>query len=131
MDIRLETIGIAVDGATLDGTMLMPAREFPGVLFVHGWGGSQVHALARAREAAGRGACRREWPLMLRLDDGRLVEGTLDLAFEEPAGWTVVDFKTDEPGEASLDVYRRQVALYCRALRAGSDRPVSGVILQV
>ncbi len=87
--------------------------------------------LSRAREAAGRGACRREWPLMLRLDDGRLVEGTLDLAFEEPAGWTVVDFKTDEPGEASLDVYRRQVALYCRALRAGSDRPVSGVILQV
>jgi ATP-dependent helicase/nuclease subunit A len=87
--------------------------------------------LSRAREAARRGACRREWPLMLRLDDGRLVEGTLDLAFEEPSGWTVVDFKTDEPGEASLDVYRRQVALYCRALRTASARPVTGVILQV
>lgn len=55
MDIRLETIGIGVDGATLAGTMLMPAREFPGVLFVHGWGGSQVHDLARAKEAAGLG----------------------------------------------------------------------------
>ncbi|WP_300620283.1 alpha/beta fold hydrolase [Dokdonella sp.] len=55
MDIRLETIGIRVDSATLEGTLLMPAREFPGVLFVHGWGGSQVHDLARAKEAAGLG----------------------------------------------------------------------------
>jgi dienelactone hydrolase len=55
MDIRLETIRIGVDDTALDGTMLMPAREFPGVLFVHGWGGSQVHDLTRAREAAGLG----------------------------------------------------------------------------
>ena len=55
MDIRLETIGIEIDDAMLDGTVLMPAREFPGVLFVHGWGGSQVHDLGRAKEAAGVG----------------------------------------------------------------------------
>lgn len=55
MDIRLETIGIEISGVRLDGTILMPAREFPGVLFVHGWGGSQVHDLARAKEAAGLG----------------------------------------------------------------------------
>lgn len=87
--------------------------------------------LTRARDAARRSACRREWPVMQRLDDGRLVEGTLDLAFEEPGGWTVVDFKTDDPGAAGLGVYRRQVALYCRAVRAGTGRPVTGVILQV
>lgn len=55
MDIRLETIGIGIDDTRLGGTVLMPAREFPGVLFVHGWGGSQVHDLARAKEAAGLG----------------------------------------------------------------------------
>lgn len=55
MDIRLETIGIDIDDARLDGTMLMPARELPGVLFVHGWGGSQVHDLGSAKEAAGVG----------------------------------------------------------------------------
>jgi pimeloyl-ACP methyl ester carboxylesterase len=55
MDIRLETIGIDVEGESLGGTMLAPTRELPGVLFVHGWGGDQRHDLARARDAAGLG----------------------------------------------------------------------------
>src|SRR5690554_1891887 len=55
MDINLETIGIAVEDEMLRGTMLSPTRELPGVLFVHGWGGTQQHDLARAREAAGLG----------------------------------------------------------------------------
>jgi len=33
----------------------MPATALPGVLFVHGWGGSQEQDLARAREVAGLG----------------------------------------------------------------------------
>jgi dienelactone hydrolase len=55
MDIRVDSIQFAVDGDSLEGTMLMPAREFPGVLFVHGWGGSQVQDLARAKDIAGLG----------------------------------------------------------------------------
>lgn len=55
MDIRLERVHIGVAGETMPGAMLMPARELPGVLFVHGWGGSQIQDLARAREAAGLG----------------------------------------------------------------------------
>jgi pimeloyl-ACP methyl ester carboxylesterase len=55
MDIRVDTVQFAVDSDALEGTMLMPAREFPGVLFVHGWGGSQVQDLARAKEVAGLG----------------------------------------------------------------------------
>jgi dienelactone hydrolase len=55
MEIKLETIGIAVDAETLGGTLLAPSRELPGILFVHGWGGDQEHDLARAREAAGLG----------------------------------------------------------------------------
>ncbi|HEY6943327.1 alpha/beta hydrolase family protein [Dokdonella sp.] len=55
MDIRLDRVRIDVAGESMPGAMLMPARELPGVLFVHGWGGSQIQDLARAREAAGLG----------------------------------------------------------------------------
>jgi dienelactone hydrolase len=55
MDIRLDSVGITVDGDRVSGTVLAPARRLPGILFVHGWGGSQEHDLVRAREAAGLG----------------------------------------------------------------------------
>lgn len=55
MDVTLEHVGFPVEGDQLYGTLLAPARALPGVLFVHGWGGSQDHDLARARDAAGLG----------------------------------------------------------------------------
>jgi ATP-dependent exoDNAse (exonuclease V) beta subunit len=67
----------------------------------------------------------------LRLDDGGWIEGQLDLAFEDAAGWTVVDFKTDADMDASLDAYRRQVALYARALAVATGRPASAVLLRI
>lgn len=58
MKTRLDTFTIAVDGEGLSGTLLQPVTDYPGVLFVHGWGGSQQHDLVRAREAAALGcAC--------------------------------------------------------------------------
>lgn len=54
MDVTLEKINITVGSSHIAGTMLAPG-EFPGVLFVHGWGASQQDDLARAREAAGLG----------------------------------------------------------------------------
>ncbi|HET9663002.1 MAG TPA: alpha/beta fold hydrolase [Burkholderiales bacterium] len=48
-------MGIAVDGERIAATLLAPAARIPGVLFVHGWGGSQEQDLVRAREAAGLG----------------------------------------------------------------------------
>lgn len=56
MSIRLDTIEIPVDGQHVEGTVLSPTTHFPGVLFVHGWGGCQEHDLSRAREVAGLGA---------------------------------------------------------------------------
>ncbi|MBA4263917.1 MAG: alpha/beta hydrolase [Comamonadaceae bacterium] len=50
-----EPISIAVDEAHLDGTLVTPGTLIPGVLFVHGWGGSQQQYLARAREIAALG----------------------------------------------------------------------------
>jgi pimeloyl-ACP methyl ester carboxylesterase len=58
MKLRDETIEIAVEGQRIEGTLIAPAaveRPGPGVLFVHGWGGSQDHYLAEARAIAALG----------------------------------------------------------------------------
>jgi dienelactone hydrolase len=56
MQIQLDDITIDAGGQHLAGTLMAPAQALPGVLFVHGWGGSQEQDLARAREAAGLGS---------------------------------------------------------------------------
>ena len=48
-------VEIAVDGEHIAGTLISPATTIPGVLCVHGWGGSQQQYLARAREIAALG----------------------------------------------------------------------------
>jgi dienelactone hydrolase len=53
--IRLEPIDIAVDAQSIAGSLLTHPQAVPGVLFVHGWGGSQEQDLQRASEAAGLG----------------------------------------------------------------------------
>jgi ATP-dependent exoDNAse (exonuclease V) beta subunit len=92
-----------------------------------------VRALAHPllRRAAGATRLEREAPLMLRLEDGTLVEGVVDAAFEEVGGWTVVDFKTDVELDARGDEYRRQVDLYARAIAGATGKPARAVLLQV
>jgi ATP-dependent exoDNAse (exonuclease V) beta subunit len=88
--------------------------------------------LARARAADARGACRRETPITWIGPDGALVEGIVDLAFEESGEWTVVDYKTDREIAASgEDQYRRQVALYASAIAQATGRPAHGVLMRV
>lgn len=55
MPTRDDAIEIAVNGSRIDGTIVAPSTRLPGVLFVHGWGGSQEQYLARAREVAALG----------------------------------------------------------------------------
>lgn len=50
-----KSITIPVSGEELDGTVMTPAAAMPGLLFLHGWGGSQEQDLRRARELAGLG----------------------------------------------------------------------------
>ncbi len=50
-----DTTRIAVDREHIAGTIVTPDTRLPGVLFVHGWGGSQEQYLARAREVAALG----------------------------------------------------------------------------
>jgi ATP-dependent exoDNAse (exonuclease V) beta subunit len=88
--------------------------------------------LARARAAAARGACRRETPVTSVMPDGTLVEGIVDLAFEEQGAWTVVDYKTDrELAAAGEEEYRRQIAAYASAVARATGSPTSGVLVRV
>lgn len=87
--------------------------------------------LRAAAIADADGRCRRESPVTLRLDDGAWIEGQLDLAYEDADGWTVVDFKTDAELDGALDAYRRQVALYARAVAEATGRPARAVLLRV
>ncbi|MGH9147510.1 MAG: UvrD-helicase domain-containing protein, partial [Vicinamibacterales bacterium] len=85
--------------------------------------------LQRALEAKKTHRCRREVPIAWR-DDEFLIEGVIDLAFEEEAGWLVVDFKTDEEfrGDDRAD---RQVGLYAAAVKEATSRPASGIVVRI
>lgn len=48
-------VEIVVEDEHVAGTFLAPRSHVPGVLFVHGWGGSQERDLERARGIAGLG----------------------------------------------------------------------------
>ena len=88
--------------------------------------------LARARGASRRGACRRETPVTCLHGDGVMVEGIVDLAFEEHGAWTVVDYKTDrELAAVGEDRYRRQVALYASAIAQATGQQARGVLVRV
>ncbi|MEF7612376.1 alpha/beta fold hydrolase [Aquincola sp. MAHUQ-54] len=50
-----ESIAIPVDEGSIAGTFVTPGTLLPGVLFIHGWGGSQGQYLARARQIAALG----------------------------------------------------------------------------
>src|SRR4051812_194716 len=85
-----------------------------------------------ARRAAARGACRRETPVTLTLADGTLVEGVVDLAFEQNGMWWVVDYKTDRDlADAGEEEYRTQIALYAAAIGAATGSRAAGCLLRV
>jgi ATP-dependent exoDNAse (exonuclease V) beta subunit len=54
----------------------------------------------------------REYPVLLKLSEAEVVEGTIDLAFLENGHWIVVDFKTDADLTANQEHYRNQVQWY-------------------
>jgi ATP-dependent helicase/nuclease subunit A len=81
---------------------------------------------ARVRAAA---KVRREVPFTLRLPGDFLVEGVIDLLFEDREGLTVIDFKTDRPEGEALDAYLRQLGWYVAAAERLLGRPARGVLL--
>jgi len=87
--------------------------------------------VSRARAAAARGLCRRETPVAITQPNGVLVEGIVDLAFEERGRWVVVDFKTDVDLGVRQPEYARQVRLYADAIAAATALPADAAILQI
>jgi ATP-dependent helicase/nuclease subunit A len=87
--------------------------------------------LLRAREAWQADRCRRETPITAVEADGSILEGVLDLAFEEDEGWTVVDFKTQSELAEPLARYRRQVAAYASVVARVTGRPATAVLMRL
>lgn len=85
------------------------------------------------------GAVRREVPFVyaLPLGDERehaIVRGVIDCLLPTPAGWAVMDYKTDNPRDESdletrLSGYRVQVQLYAQAASAIFGQPVTRALL--
>jgi ATP-dependent helicase/nuclease subunit A len=84
-----------------------------------------------ARQAADQGRCRREAPVAWRDAEGSLIEGMVDLAFEQAEGWTVIDFKTGEEFSGNEPAYRQQVGMYASAIRKATGARVAALIMRV
>jgi ATP-dependent exoDNAse (exonuclease V) beta subunit len=84
--------------------------------------------LARAREAA---RCHREYPIVLKLNGGRILEGVIDLAFVEKDAWVILDFKTDADASERRVQYERQLQWYGFALRELTQMPARAYLLEI
>ena len=106
------------------------------------WG--RRHAASEAERAAAADASRqaleyiarimpaggerhRELAVMVRLEDGMLVDGRIDFAWRSGNLWTVVDYKTDRREKRNIT----QVQLYALALQRATKIPARGFVLEV
>lgn len=87
------------------------------------------HPLMEAAQAAER--CYREYPVTLKLDGDRVLEGVIDLAFVEGGRWVIVDFKTDADSEEARARYERQLQWYAFAMEKLTGRNARAVLLGV
>ena len=86
------------------------------------------HPLLRHAAAAGR--CHREFPLIIKVDEKEIVEGTIDLAFEQAGRWVVIDFKTDLTSGKQA-VYERQLQWYLYGLALITKQSAEGWLLGI
>jgi ATP-dependent exoDNAse (exonuclease V) beta subunit len=63
--------------------------------------------------------------------DGPLIEGVLDLAFDEGDRTFVIDFKTDHELSAGEARYRAQVQQYVEAVARATGRETRGILFRV
>jgi len=82
--------------------------------------------LERARKSK---LCRRELPILLKLEGNRILEGVIDLAFEENGTWHIVDFKTDAEIGPGRKRYENQLRWYSLALARLNQAPVEAHLL--
>ena len=94
-----------------------------------------AHPVMRRTASVDASDLLRETPILLRREDGTLLEGVVDLAFREEAadfnGWTIVDFKTDREFGLFRAEYTAQVAYYAQAIEKATNSSVSGILLAI
>lgn len=72
----------------------------------------------------------REWAFNFRGKGKGLIQGVIDLCFEEDGKWVLVDYKTDFAGrEELLARYALQIQWYAHALSAITDMPVKEALI--
>ena len=91
--------------------------------------GALRHPFMKRVQAAERS--HRELPITLKVEDGRILEGIIDLAFLETDTWYVVDFKTDADLTARLEHYRFQLGWYMHAMAKITGLPAKGYLLAI
>ncbi|MBV8819683.1 MAG: PD-(D/E)XK nuclease family protein, partial [Acidobacteriaceae bacterium] len=73
----------------------------------------------------------REFPVTLPVEQCRMLEGTLDLAYLHDGRWTIIDFKTDANLEQRKAQYETQLQWYCLALSRITGQPAEAVLLSI
>ena len=84
--------------------------------------------LAQARKAE---RLHREYPIILKLDGNRVLEGILDLVFVDQGVWHIVDFKTDADIAVNQAHYKRQLQWYSLAISRLNAASVHAHLLSI
>jgi ATP-dependent exoDNAse (exonuclease V) beta subunit len=87
--------------------------------------------IRRAAVTAKANLCRREVPVTWRDSSGVMVEGVVDLAFQEQDRWVVVDFKTDEQIRSGQRKYEQQIRMYGTAVEQSTGRLNSIILMRL
>jgi ATP-dependent exoDNAse (exonuclease V) beta subunit len=84
------------------------------------------------RETSGAIALLTEHPFVLKRDN-LLLDGTIDLLVQLPAGWKIFDYKfTSDSPELALQTYAPQLEAYCEAVqKLYPDVAVSAVLVLI
>ena len=75
----------------------------------------------------------REWPVALRTDDQRRMQGWIDLLLELPDGYVLIDHKS-YPGADALRhaaQYLPQLNLYREAIETATGKPVVATLVHL
>ena len=132
----LAAVALDADGQTIDHTVAVQGRivgapreeVVAAQLTVRAVLNHDVITAARLAEE--RDALFRETPTAI-VADGQLLEGNVDLAFETPEGFVVIDFKTDRAEGEVQAAYTRQVQLYAEAISQATGKPARAILMSV
>lgn len=121
---RTEVEGIVEE---LGRLLKSPARELKAATE------AVVAALAHPLVSAAKDSpdVRREVSLVDHLEDGTVIEGVIDLAYELDGVWQIVEFKTDLMIEENRPQHEAQTQAYVRAIHGATGKRARGVILRV